>query len=213
MAEKGPGKPLRIVFKEFKPGDVRKRQAKSNNTKSGGGARDLRLNHRGIGPIIAEMFPDREVVTRKRKKEVVKIEAYAGTLVYPVDPDQPSGELAKMSVLYELPTTARGFEGRIARINRIPSLARSPQSPDDRVFLLLVQSEGGEVRAHYVTETSLRSGRWHHLVSNTILGCIPVTQRRHAVQGFIDFTTDTTYCHARDKVTVRTRRKRTPPAP
>lgn len=196
MAKQAPAAtPQRIYFREFTAGDEKKRQAKSNKSKSGGGARDIRMPHRAFGPLMAEMLPSRRTVPRKREKQPVMLEIYSGTLHYPINPDDPQGEESTMMIDYEPPTTARSTEGRIPQIPKIPSLRNVPDGTLGTIFLLLVQNSRGELRAHYVTEDDLRRAGWDPDLVNTILGCAKKKKANRAVQGYIDYTSGKHYCH------------------
>jgi hypothetical protein len=196
MAKQAPAAtPQRIYFREFTAGDEKKRQARSNISQTGGGARDLRMPHRAFGPLMEKMLPDRQQVQRTREKQRVTLEIYSGTLHYPIDPDDPQGEESTIIIDYEPPTTARSTEGRIPRIPKIPSLRNVPEGHLGRTFLLLVQNSRNEIRAHYVTEDDLNQEGWDPDVVRTILSCVKTTQKNHVVQGFIDYTTREHYCH------------------
>jgi hypothetical protein len=189
-------KPQRIYFRVFTKADEKKRQAKSNKSKTGGGARDIRMNHKHFGPLMAKMLPKRLKVMRRREGSRTEIQVYAGPLHYPVDPDEPEGAESTMQIEYEPPTTARRSEGRIPRISKIPSLRHAPKGDVGLIFVLLIQSSRGEIRAHYVTETSLRTEDWHPEIVQTILNCVATTRRNRIAQGYIDFATGRKYCHA-----------------
>jgi hypothetical protein len=198
MAEQAPeATPQRIYFREFTEGDEKKRQARSNISQSGGGARDIRMPHRAFGPLMEKMLPSRRHVRRKRNDQPVMLEIYSGTLHYPVDPREPQGRESTMTIDYEPPTTARGAEGRIPRIPRIPSLQNVPDGTLGKTFLLLVQNSRGELRAHYVTEDDLHREGWDPTVVNTILNCAQAKKGNRVIQGYIDFTSTPTrrYCH------------------
>ncbi|HEX6749203.1 MAG TPA: hypothetical protein VF092_18040 [Longimicrobium sp.] len=189
-------RPQRIYFRVFTEADEKKRRAESNRSPTGGGARDIRMNHEHFGPIMEKMLPNRLRVMRKREGARTQIEIYAGPLHYPVKPDEPEGEERTMQIEYEPPTTARGSEGRIPRIPNIPSLENLPEGDVGLIFLLLIQNARGELRAHYVTESSLRTEGWHPEVVQTILNCVTSTRRNRIAQGYIDFTIGRKYCHA-----------------
>jgi hypothetical protein len=196
MANPAPAAtPQRIYFREFTAGDEKKRQAKSNISPTGGGARDLRMPHRTFGPLMEKMLPSRRHVQRTREKQRTMLEIYSGALHYPTNPEDPQGEESTMIIDYEPPTTARSTEGRIPRIPAIPSLRNVPDGHMGRTFLLLVQNSRNELRAHYVTEDDLNRPGWDLDVVNTILGCVKTTRKNHVVQGFIDYTTGKHYCH------------------
>lgn len=181
----------RIFFQEIREGDRRKLEARSNDTATGGGARDLRVPHRKFGPMFRQMFSNDKVVTRRRDGMNVDVTLYTGKL-YWVDGDQERF----VDVDYEPPTTARPDEGRIARIHDLPVLADGvPAESEGRVFLLLVQRDDGKVFAHYVTANALASGGWNKDLADAIRGCMQATAERHSVRGYVDYVKSERYCH------------------
>jgi len=67
--------PVRLLFKSIEEGDLKKIEARSNITPSGGGARDLRLPHRPLEKAINKMFPRvvHEGRTRDKQRTLVDV--------------------------------------------------------------------------------------------------------------------------------------------
>ena len=103
----------RILYKEIVPGDIRKILAQSNDSDSGGGARDFRFgSYNKLLPIIKMMFPN--VVKQKRKRgSTVEIDVFQGRFFWLND---VGNEESKES-FFEPPTDVRPAEGRIARVH------------------------------------------------------------------------------------------------
>lgn len=191
--------PVRVVFKQIMDGDRRKVLAESNDSDSGGGARDFRFNHSGLGPTFAAMFPERETFTRRRNGNSTQIEVYVGRLVWLRDPSRLESGVDEMKIVYEPPTDARGSEGRIAKVHTYPPFRRYPQETKGRVFLLLVEDETGAVWPFYATQDSLKTDRWNRTLADAILTCIARTPGHQAVQGATDLRSGESYCNARDR--------------
>lgn len=191
--------PVRVVFKQIMAGDRRKVIAESNDADTGGGARDFRFNHEGLGPAFAQMFPDRQRVSRRRDGRSVQIGVYVGRLVWLRNPRRVEAGREEMPIIYEPPTTARGAEGRIAKVHEYPPFRRFPQEETGMVLLLLVEDQSGAVWPFYVTEESLAGKRWNRTLADAVIQCISHTPSHHAVQGFVDFRSGSNYCNARDR--------------
>lgn len=174
-----------IIYKEIKPGDLRKFRAESNDATTGGGARDLRFRpHERFDPIFERMFPD--TVTERRKSVRV------GTVHWHDGKHQQRRE-AK----YWPPTEARPGEGRWAKVHLFPPF--QAEMPDDqgRLVILLIQNSKDEVWLRIETEMELRSPDWDQRVVNAIFECIDSQPREdRSAQGYIDFTRGKRFCHA-----------------
>jgi len=192
--------PVRVVFKQIMNGDRRKVHAESNDSDSGGGARDFRFNHTGLGPTFAAMFPMRETFIRRRNGQSTQTEVYVGRLVWLRDPAKPEAGTDEMKIIYEPPTDTRGSEGRIAKVHTYPPFRRYPQETSGMVLLLLVEDETGVVWSFYTTQAELKTDkRWNRTLANAILACIAHTPDHQAAQGTIDLRSGHTYCNASDR--------------
>ena len=70
----------RIVFREILDGDRRKFVAKSNDTDTGGGARDIRFRSwTKLKTVFRRMFPHVRHLSRRRDGKPVTEDAYVGT--------------------------------------------------------------------------------------------------------------------------------------
>lgn len=190
------GQVARILYKEIVGGDLRKIHAASNDSDSGGGARDFRFgSYPNIEQVVRQMFPSQKQESRRRGGRNVPTTLYFGSFHYLVN-----GATYSKESIFEPPTDARPMEGRIARVHEQPCLATDlmPQvSAGNRVFLLLIQLIDGTVWPYYAEERTLRTaGLWDPNVAERMLECIDARRSSaHAVVGFFDFTNSTRYCN------------------
>ena len=145
---------VRVLFQILMEGDRRKMDAASNDSRTGGGARDLRFRPESeFLPFFRKLLP--EVVLESR--ESTQIETYRGSVSW-----EASGQ-QKSQVMTVWPATdARPNECRIATINQFDfsSLVKKDPGGGPSIFMLF-QQQNGVVRAYFTTETSLRSENWH----------------------------------------------------
>jgi len=190
-------KPTRLLFKSVEDGDLKKLEAKSNTSKTGGGARDLRLPHKAVERVVPKMFPTVVQQTRRRNKQAQLIDLRRAQLIYTED-----GQEREIQVSYEPPTTARPSEGRITRIHEIPALAQKhlPKRTAGRRLFLFIQHDDGKLRARYVTDSDLTnppagSPKWNKLAKDTILEALRVAPPGKSACGWVDFTTGEWHVH------------------
>lgn len=190
------GEVARILYKELVEGDLRKLQAKANDSDSGGGARDFRFrSFDTLLPVIKKMFPQTVQEKRRRNKQLVLVDIFKSNF-YWYDAKQ---NVVSKEAYMEPPTSARPGEGRIARIHEYACFDASKVKigVGNRVLLLLIQLNDGSVWPYYAQEKSLRTpGDWHPAVAKVLLDCLdalrPVNQ---AVLGFKDFTNHENFCN------------------
>jgi hypothetical protein len=175
----------RVFYQEMKAGDVLKLQAQSNESPTGGGARDLRVSPEGqFRPIFERMFPQ----TRQRRSNRRLVTVNFGDVRWAADEETRTREIEVWP-----PTDVRPYELRIAKINEgFP--ADVPES-GGRVFVLLVQNDKDEVWGHYITEEDLRSGEFNQRVSEAILACLELKREGRSARGYVDLSTGQQYCH------------------
>lgn len=174
----------RVVYKRLEPGDERKFRAESHDADTGGGARDLRFNYNRFRAIMSKLFPHLETPQRQDRAT----EEWHGHLVYT---EPGSGQEQAHPTQFVSPTSSRPSEGRIPRVHQNPALPTLPPSVDleeTSVYLLLVQDEEDQVRAHLAWEQDLHAGRWHRSISEPILQKVATTPENQSVTGWIDFT-------------------------
>jgi len=188
----------RILYKEIFAGDLRKIEAKSNDSDTGGGARDFRFgSYKQLTKVIKIMFP--QVVQEIRKRDGVskQIDVYKGQFHW----KQKGANVSKDS-FFEPPTDARGSEGRIARVHEYPCFDAKliPKAGEgNRVLLMLIQRNDGSVWPHFASESSLRSkGIWDTSVAKALIECLDAQRPEgRAVIGYRDFTTAESYCNGK----------------
>jgi hypothetical protein len=202
MGQKAQGKTkattiARVLWKEILPGDRRKFIAASNDVPTGGGARDLRFRgDEELEKIILAMFPHAEDAVRRRKSGE-NVTRYRGTFCWNVD-DGGKTRTKTVDAYMEPPTDARAREWRIVRVHKyeVFQAALPPESDDDRVLLLLIQTGDGNIWPRFTTESSLREDKWSKDVKKHIIGCLSGKKSKsRTAYGFIDLQTDHEYCH------------------
>jgi hypothetical protein len=186
----------RILYKEIVPGDLRKIVAESNDSDTGGGARDFRFGDFGkLELIIRKMFPHTAKERRRRDGKNVEVEIFRGTFYW-----NSGGVDEHKDVEFEPPTSARPSEGRITRVHEQPCFAsdRIPKFGEgNKVLLLLVQRNDGSVWPHFIEESSLSTpDAWDPRVAKEILNCIHGKRAANRVViGYRDFITGEGYCN------------------
>jgi hypothetical protein len=190
----------RILYKEIVEGDLRKILAKSNDSDTGGGARDFRYgSYRQLLPVIQQMFPDVVKEMRKRDNVVTEIDVFKGVFYWQ---NTPNGAIHSKESFFEPPTDVRPSEGRIARVHEYPCFdtSRIPRGGEgNRVLLLLIQRLDGKVWPHFAEEKTLRiPGLWDTVVANELIQCLDAKRAEsRAVIGFRDFTAKLSYCNGK----------------
>jgi hypothetical protein len=191
MASAGP---QRLLYKRFLLGDDRKIESRSNNAKTGGGARDVRF-----GPwekfegIVKVMFPEPTIETTSRKNPQTgnyarhRAVVHVGTLLYQDD----HGAFARMPVKFWEPTSARGFEGRLARAGKLPPFCPGTMpAGKGSVFMLLAQDADRMLEGTWVTEHALRNREgWYKPFQQALVDALDEASAKQNVRGFIDLQT------------------------
>ncbi len=187
--------PTLVVYKEIVGGDMRKLLAESNDSATGGGARDLRFPARAFDPVLRRMFDQDKTGPRGQAIRV-------GEFLYLDRDDKPQ----TTQLEYWPPTESRRTESRIARIHASPALGgQLPATDKGKVFVLLIQFSNGIVRCLYAYENELRNPNlWAKEISSRVLGCLASACLKNATrttglvpaQGYYDFSNATGYCHA-----------------
>ena len=183
-------RPVLFVYKEIVPGDLLKLVAKSNRSRTGGGARDLRLPWKTFRPTMHRIFTQEGVGKGDKPIRVTDV-TYLD-----------ENDVARTTLLeYWPPTASRPTEDRISKIHASPALGgQLPATDRGRVFVLLVKFDDGTVRCDYAYESDLKTkGVWATEVSTQILNCVTASAGRkgnRTVQGYYDFLEGTRYCHA-----------------
>ncbi|MGU3420821.1 hypothetical protein [Methylobacterium sp. D54C] len=182
----------RILAREVLPGDVRKFKAKSNDKKSGGGARDIRLRPQdAFLSFMARMFPKTETVKRKLHGKKVEGTVRTGELHWFIgQPGDTSNERRAPIEVWD-PTDARPGEVRLAKVHRygLDDQLEALQFDEDtdRVLLLFVQMTDGRIEPRFVSHAHLNDPDWEPEAKAFLLRCFTDTPPGRAAQGWIDF--------------------------
>jgi hypothetical protein len=182
----------RLFFKEIKPGDLRKLEGQSNDSPTGGGARDLRFPDEPFRPLFEKYFPTPRALGDGRTVQQGRVFWRAG------------GNERSAEVEYWPPTDARQGEGRIARINDLAALRNPPKG--DAVVLLLIHDDRDRVWPRYVTRQQLASPEFDRRVGAFIVECLDRPRGHESAYGWIDFEEDANYCHSRPGKSARSAR-------
>lgn len=195
----GAGQVARILYKEIVPGDLRKILAQSNDSDTGGGARDFRFgSYKNLLPVIHQMFPKMVKENRKRDGVVEQIDVHQGEFFWHNEKDQ----VERKDSFFEPPTDVRPSEGRIARVHEYGCFdtSRMPKGGEgNRVLLLLIQLHDGSVWPFYAEEQTLRiKDKWDPVVAKELLDCLDAERASNrAVIGYRDFTNTGRYCNGK----------------
>ena len=190
-------RPTLVVYKEIVDGDMRKLLAESNDSKTGGGARDLCFPARAFDAVLRQIF-SQDAIGRGGKG--IRI----GDVMY-LDSNE---QLQKTQLEYWPPTESRKTESRISKIHKSPALGgQLPRTNSGRVFVLLIQFSDGIVRCEYAYEDDLRANVWAPELKSAVLGCLASATVKNTTrtaglvttQGYYDFSNGTGYCHADSK--------------
>lgn len=186
MADRELRKPsgiARIVYKEIVSGDRRKFEARSHDSQTGGGARDLRFSpYATFLKVFEKMMPQKDTkgICMGQFNWIEK------------------GKEQSCSAFFHPPTSARPNEGRIANVDKYLPKHGLPPEQDGTTILLFIQRDDMSVWPEFVTEQSLLSEGWHPAVKELILACLHAHRRADvSMCGFIDFVTGETYCNGK----------------
>ena len=193
------GHVARILYKEIVAGDLRKILAQSNDSDTGGGARDFRFgSFETLLPVIQQMFPQKVKENRKRDGGVEQIDVFKGKFYW----QNSKGQVENKESFFEPPTDVRPSEGRIARVHEYGCFSTSlvPKNGEgNRVLLLLIQLNDGSVWPYYAEEQTLRiKDKWDPVVAKELIDCLDAMRpAKRAVIGFRDFTNSNRYCNGK----------------
>lgn len=179
----------RLLYKEIVEGDRRKAKAESNDSASGGGARDFRFPYQEVLPIVTKLFP----TTVLRGEKVV----HQGTLFW----KEPGAmQTVSRAVEFMSPTKSRPREGWISQVTKFSCFdidRMPPAGPGNRILLLLIQLYDDTVWPFFAEERTLRTkGAWNPLVAQELLDCLDAKRASNrAVIGYRDFTNEDRFCN------------------
>lgn len=187
----GANQVARILYKEIVEGDRRKADAESNDSDTGGGARDFRFPYKAVLPIVEKMFPNKIL---RRGKAVHQGKFYWH--------EPEGGTLISRVAEFMSPTKSRPTEGWISQVPKFTCFDtdRMPQGGlSNRVLLLLIQLHDESVWPFFAEEKTLRTkGAWEPMVAQELIDCIDAKRPlKRAAIGFCDFTNGLRYCNGK----------------
>lgn len=177
-------KPVLLFFQQILLGDVLKQQAKSNQAKTGGGARDLRVPKQ-FAPLLLPFFP----------YPAQRAGAFQNDVFWADSQGQVQSTLAELW----RPTAARPNETRLSRITAIEAWVVDSTEYDqaraagETWFFLLVMDAEDRVWAQTYKESDWRSPAASAAVRDYFLRRIAATRTGQSVRGFMNFTTGENY--------------------
>ena len=143
-----PADPILVFFQEVKSGDLRKQEARSNDSTTGGGARDLRMPKR-FWDSVAPFFP-KEVSSRERSGIIIS---------------ETGQTIQRVETSFWRPTGARPSEIRIGKITLIDAWTieedyfASELQSDYLLFYLLTLDVNQRVWARTMSTRYLNANR------------------------------------------------------
>ncbi|TCW19314.1 hypothetical protein [Dietzia cinnamea] len=180
--------PVLFFYKEIVAGDLRKLVAESNDAKTGGGARDLRIPWKPFQQIMHRIFTKDSIGSGGKPIRTANV-TYL----------DKHGKPQHTELSYWPPTTSRPTESRIAKVHASPALGgQLPSMDKGRIFVVLTKFDDGTVRCDYAYEQDLKTkGVWATEASSQILNCMAsAAHTNRTVQGYYDFTEGVGFCHA-----------------
>ncbi len=200
----GSGAVKRFVFKELKDGDIRKFNATSADSDSGGGARDQRFSpYDKFDAVFKAMFKGAPEQKKRKKKDgsVEVLTVYVSPVAVHADDThhtnlsmevQHGGAPYLIETLrYWPPTEVRANEGRLGEVSK---LDLAPPRKKGRVFLLIAEDDTAlSPRLMFVTEQDVKAKVWEKSINDffeTLLETPPAT---NAVMGYKDLVNKTSW--------------------
>ena len=186
-----------VIYKEITDADRKKVRKKSNDSPTGGGARDFRFSpYPSFKAVFEAMFPARRKVSRKRGSTKISIDVRVGEFSWT---DPQTGNTASLEAIFETPTDPRPNEGRVTKVPQYLPLQVLPPS-NERSVVIFVMHDDGSVWPEYVTVAALQSGAWHASIAKPILACLNAKRAANVdPRGYIDFRVTPTklYCNGK----------------
>ena len=170
--------PKIVVYKKIVEGDLRKFSASSNDSPTGGGARDLRFSPASVFlPIFKRMFPN----------------SFGNMFVGAFSWPNGKTTIAKIAS----PTVARPNEMRICSVNDCFPANYIPDDSDDCI-LLIVYDDNKKIWPSFTSMSSLRTDNWDPVVKEEILKGLNATRgKRVTPMGYLDFDNERFYTNGK----------------
>lgn len=165
----------RILLREIVDGDKRKFLAESNDSPSGGGARDIRFRPEDrFLPFLKKMFPTPAIIKGKT--------CYTGECRWGV----ADGAERRDEMEIWPATNARPNECRLAKVNKYDLYPLIQSDPNGgRSVFMLFQTTDKVVRLYFTSETELQDPSWDARVRSFVSDWLQTNVK----SAFIDFVT------------------------
>jgi hypothetical protein len=172
----------RFIFKELVEGDFRKFIAQSNDTDTGGGARDLRYKPQKI------FYPFFEKMMAVKNADNTLDDIFHWEI---------EGKVITTKVKVHPPTNSRPNEIRIARVHQCIPDEVVPQNHNNAIFLI-VQYSDNSLWPYFVTIDSIRNDDWDPIVKRVITEAYDVEKRENiTATGYYDYETGEEYYYGK----------------
>jgi hypothetical protein len=169
-----------VIYKRCVPGDRRKVEARSHDSGTGGGARDIRFNPLPMfETVILKVFSDAHSASGGRQVN--------SALVYWWENGETRGPI---EVQVWAPTEARRGEMRLTRVHEVVPFDEDhipPQELDP--FFLIWTDDEERVWARYTTVEELRKPGWARGLVDPILESVERVPMDRNIRGWIDLRT------------------------
>ena len=172
----------RFIFKELVEGDFRKFFAQSNDTDSGGGARDLRYKpQKEFYPFFEKMMIEKDNSGKLKDKFHWII----------------NGKEVTTKFIVHSPTNSRPNEIRIGQVNKCIPDEAVPDVHTNTIFLI-VQLDDLTIWPYFVTYDSIENEDWDPIVKQVILEAYTTDKRSTTTAtGFYDYETKEEYYYGK----------------
>lgn len=169
-----------VIYKRCVPGDRRKVQARSHDSGTGGGARDIRFNPlKMFETIVPTVFGNSHVEPNGRQVNSAP--------VYWWEDEEAQGPI---TVEVWSPTESRGGDIRLSRVHKVIPFDEDhiPAQALDPFFLIWTDDEE-KVWARYATVEDLRAPGWSPRLVEPILDSVARVSATQNIRGWIDVRT------------------------
>lgn len=179
MSAAPPAQPDLVIFHEVSPADLRKMAATSNDSPTGGGARDIRFSFKAFDPVFTRLLPHQRKQKLRRKGIFRDEPVRFGKAQYPT----ADGRDIESTIEWYTPTDSRPNDGRVPRVNGISAMP-TPRLDAGVPFLLIIRSTDGEITFSYAYRDRLAG--WDSALANAIVESLSSKRGKALAAGWIN---------------------------
>lgn len=161
-----------VLCHEITEADIRKIKATSNDSQTGGGARDLRFSI-DYAPCLDRFFPEEVTYEGGTPYRIGMVEHY-----------DASGKRSTERVRYAFqPTGARPREVRIAQISKLDFFLDLPElvGGDGVLFMAFIRKTDSIPQAQYLTEKQIEAEGGHPVIAAAMRQALSERKGKNAV--------------------------------